>query len=190
MSTISTRHERFARDFAAVADLVTKWDAPTPVPEWTAGDIVEHLLTWFPAVLTSWGGPSLSDAPSRNLADRWRLRAIEVQDLLDDRDTATRVIESGDFAGLTIEQAIGRLYLGDVFMHTWDLATAADVDVDLDAGFAAKLHGAMAATEESVRASGHFGPAVDTDSQDAVKRLMAFVGRDPEWHAPKLAATN
>ena len=92
MTQISSRHENVARDFAAVADRVTKWDAPTPVPEWITGDIVEHLLTWFPPALESWGGPSLTDIPSRGLADRWRLRTVEVQAILDDRDLASKTI--------------------------------------------------------------------------------------------------
>ena len=41
---------------------------------------------------------------------------------------------------------------------------------------------------ESLRDSVHFGPAVDTDSEDQVERLMAFVGRDPQWSAPSLAS--
>ncbi|MEX3528840.1 TIGR03086 family protein [Corynebacterium xerosis] len=188
MTQISSRHENVARDFAAVADRVTKWDAPTPVPEWLTGDIVEHLLTWFPPALESWGGPSLTDIPSRGLADRWRLRTVEVQAILDDRDLASKTIESGDFAGMRLDEAIDRLYTADVFMHTWDLAKAADIEVHLSGSYAAGVHEGLAAMGESLRDSGHFGPAVDTDSEDQVERLMAFVGRDPQWSAPSLAS--
>lgn len=188
MTDISTRHENVARDFAAVADRVTKWDAPTPVPEWVSGDIVEHLLAWFPAVLESWGGPTLKDIPARGLAERWRLRTVEVQAILDDRDQAAAIIESGDFAGMRLDEAIDRLYTADIFMHTWDLARAADIEIHLSGAYATGLREGLAAMEENLRASGHFGPAVETDSEDPIDRLMAFIGRDPQWSAPSLAS--
>ena len=187
MTRISTRHENVARDFAAVADLVTKWDAPTPVPEWTAGDIVEHLLGWFPGMLQECYGLSLRDVPGRSLAERWRLRAVEVQALLDDGETAARTVESGDFAGMRLDEAVDRFYIADIFMHTWDLARAANVHVELDGNYANRIREGLAATEEQMRASGQFGDAVDTDSDDAVDRLVAFIGRDPQWRSAKLA---
>lgn len=190
MSEFSNRHEKVARDFAAVADRVTKWDAPTPVPEWSAGDIVEHLLGWFPAVLESWGGPVLRDIPARGLAERWRLRTVEVQAILDDREQSSKIIESGDFAGMRLDEAIDRLYSADIFMHTWDLAKSADIEIHLSGNYAAGLHEGLAAMEENLRASGHFGPAAETDSDDPLDRLMAFVGRDPRWAVPSLASVS
>ncbi|MEZ5230509.1 MAG: maleylpyruvate isomerase N-terminal domain-containing protein, partial [Acidimicrobiales bacterium] len=41
--------------FGAVVDSVNDWDAPTPVPEWRARDIVDHLTTWLPGLLGSCG---------------------------------------------------------------------------------------------------------------------------------------
>lgn len=181
MSKISTRHENVARDFAAVADRVVKWDAPTPVAEWTAADIVEHLLGWLPGAMRSWNGPELTDIPSRSLPERWRLRTVEVQAILDDRDLSARVIESGDFAGMRLDEAIDRVYTADVFMHTWDLATAADVEIHPSAAYATALREALEARGDELRAGGQFGPAVETDSEDPMERLMAFVGRDPQW---------
>ena len=32
--------------------------------------------------------------------------------------------------------------------------------------------------ETMLRQSGQYGPAVETDSEDPVERLMAFIGRD------------
>lgn len=189
MTAIAKRHESFARVFAAVADSVTKWDAPTPVAEWTAGDIVEHLLDWFPRSLREWTGDIVSDVPSRSLAERFRLRSVEIQALLDDRATARKVIESGDLAGLTLAEAIDRFYNVDLFVHTWDLARAAGVDVLLDGSYAEALHGAMAPNSDALRAPGLFGPAVDTDSADPVDRLVAFLGRDPLWTPVRVPVT-
>ena len=180
MTQISSRHENVARDFAAVADRVTKWDAPTPVPEWITGDIVEHLLTWFPPALESWGGPSLTDIPSRGLADRWRLRTVEVQAILDDRDLASKTIESGDFAGMRLDEAIDRLYTADVFMHTWDLARATGQDERLDPETCAELLEGMLPLDDLLRSSGQYGPRVPVpDDADVQTRLLAFIGRDP-----------
>lgn len=181
MTAIAKRHETFARIFAAVADSVTKWDAPSPVAEWTAGDIVEHLLDGFAGDLRSWTGDSIPDVPARGLAERFRLRSVEIQALLDDRAKAGQVIADGEFAGMTLEEAVDRKYNADLFMHTWDLARAAGVEIMLDPVYATVLHESMLANEDALRGSGRFGPAVESDVTDPVDRLMAFAGRDPQW---------
>jgi hypothetical protein len=61
--TAAERHRRIASDFTDRVKHVTGWDAPAPVPDWAARDVVDHLLTWFPSFLSA-GGVELPLGPS------------------------------------------------------------------------------------------------------------------------------
>ncbi len=76
------------------------------------------------------------------------------------------------------------LVVGDVFVHTWDLARATGLDAPLDEGYAAGMLDGVQAIDELLRSSGHLGPkrAVPAESS-AVDQLLAFTGRDPNWRA-------
>lgn len=157
---------------------VRDWEAPTPVPEWQAHDVVEHLLEWFPAFLQGMTGVLLADDDSGDLAARWERRSGDIQALLEG-EGADAVLDDGPFAGQMLAQTIDRIYTADVYMHTWDLARSAGVEPGLDPQVAAGMLAGMQEMDEALRSSGHFGPAHETDSTDPVARLMAFVGRDP-----------
>lgn len=179
---ISERHTRFAADFGAVAEQVTDWDAPSPVPEWRAHDVVEHLLDWLPGLVGRWAGVDLAPYEGDDLTARWRRRSADVQALLDDPTLAERPVTEGPFAGQSVAQVLDQLYLTDIYLHTWDLAKAGGVPVPLDPEFAARTLPGMQAIEPMLRQSGQFGTAAHpTSSTDPVDRLMAFIGRDPEF---------
>ncbi len=43
MTTPAERHLSTATTFGEVVNATTDWDAPSPVPEWSARDVVGHL---------------------------------------------------------------------------------------------------------------------------------------------------
>jgi uncharacterized protein (TIGR03086 family) len=175
------RHRAVAGELSRLVDGTRDWSAPTPVAEWTARDVVEHLVTWFPGFLSSGGvdlvgGPPVVDDP----VVAWRHHADAVQALVETRGTEDF---THPFLGTQpLARAVDRFYTSDVFMHSWDLARASGQDVRLDEDFAAELLDGMTAMEDALRSSGHYGPAVPV-AADAlvVDRLMGFIGRDPGW---------
>jgi hypothetical protein len=46
-------HRLIAGRFAQIADAASAgdWEAPSPVPGWTARDVVGHLIDWLPGFL-------------------------------------------------------------------------------------------------------------------------------------------
>lgn len=178
------RHRVLADGFARVADQVPDWDAPTPVREWRARDVVDHLVTWLPALLESGSsvrlgpGPSAQDDP---LA-AWHHHARQVQQVLDEPDSAGAPFSNPHTGDWPVEQAIDRFYTSDVFLHTWDLGAAAGVPVQLDEQFAEQMLDGLRSMDEILRSSGQFGPAVPVPSSAPVQdRLIGFIGRDPSW---------
>ena len=180
----AARHAEVAGEFSRLVDETDNWSAPAPVDGWTARDVVDHLVTWFPGFLAAGGvelpaGPSVADDP----AAAWRHHSDAVQAL---------VVERGgeDFTHphvgtQPLAQAVDRFYTSDVYMHSWDLARAGGRDPRLDADFAGELLGGMTAMEEVLRSSGQYGApvAVPADAP-VVDRLMGFIGRDPAWRPP------
>ncbi len=180
------RHREVASRFGDLVSTVTRWDAPTPVENWQAQDVVEHLLDWFPAFLAS-GGVQLPDPPGEaDLIRQWQHQSTAIQALLDDPDKANS--EFGHpMAGMhRLAGAVDRFYTADVFMHTWDLARAAGLNAELDESWAEQMLAGMEPIDELLRSSGQYGPRVDVDdSASPSARLMAFVGRDPTWTADR-----
>jgi uncharacterized protein (TIGR03086 family) len=175
----SERHRSIAATFAEVVSGVDDWDAPTPVAEWRAIDVVDHLVEW-PAGFLSAGGIELPPT-SGDPATRWGQHAAAIQALLDgpDREAPFTHPMAGSFPLAT---AIDMFYTSDVFMHSWDLARSSGQPDPLDADEAGRMFQGMEPIDEMLRQSGQYGPRVavpaDAPPQD---QLMAFVGRDPEW---------
>lgn len=184
MTSPSRSHATIAANFGELVDNTTDWDAPTPVPEWTTAGIVDHLITWPKTVFADWGDLDLTDDPTAPPARRWRHRADALQAVLDEPDVASRPVTVGPFAGQPLDVAIDRAYSADVFMHTWDLATATNQPHRLDPDFARELLNGLTSMEDVLRSSGQYGPAYPTNSTDPIGQLAAFIGRNPNWEPP------
>ena len=114
-------HDATADRFGQVVDAVTDWDAPTPVPEWRARDVVHHLTTWLPDLLGSCG----VDLPTGELADpvgSWHRQDEALRALLATR--GDEVLTHPFLGTKTLAEMLAQVYVGDVFLHTWDLARA------------------------------------------------------------------
>ncbi len=184
LTALSTadRHRAVAARFGELVRSASDWSAPSPVAEWSAGDIVAHLLAWFPEFLAA-GGVWVNEVQSADgLAAAWAERTDEIQPLLDDSDTVTRSF-SHPFAGThALGDAVDRFYTADVFMHTWDLARAVGGDDCLDPAWCGELLVGLRPIEHVLRSSGQYGPAVDVGPDAGpVDQLMGFIGRDPRW---------
>lgn len=175
------RHREVSRAFGDRVAATRDWAAPTPVADWTARDVVAHLVGWFPAFLAG-GGVTLSAGPavSRDPIAAWQHQADAVQHLIQSRGEESF---THPYAGThPLAEAIDRFYTADVFMHTWDLAVATGQDPDLDPSFATRLLDGLTAIEEVLRSSGQYGAPVPVAAQaPVVDRLMGFIGRDPQW---------
>lgn len=82
MTAAAERHRRYAARFAEVVAGVTDWDAPTPVKEWAARDVVAHLIDWFPGFLEAGTGIALpaTGSVAADPAGAWDDRRADVQD--------------------------------------------------------------------------------------------------------------
>ena len=182
--TPADRFRRIAAGFSAAVAGTSDWEAPTPVPEWVARDVVGHLLGWFPPFLRDGSGIELPPGPAvaDDPAGAWEHHTAALQAVLDDPATAERVFAHVHLPEQPVPEAVDRFYTTDVLMHTWDLARAGGLDDGLDTAECEAVLAGMLPMDEVLRSSGHYGPRQPVgDDESPVLRLMAFVGRDPHW---------
>ena len=183
MDTAQRFHEvaaGFTRRVHGVED--ESWERPAPCEGWVARDVVRHLVEWVPEFLFNFmaielpAGPAVEDDP----VGAWEHLRRGLQAILDDPDLAGREI-AGPTGPTTVGAAIDQFVLGDVLVHTWDLARATGQDETLVRTEVERmLAGLEAIPEEVLVSSGHYGPRVAVpDDADPQTRLIAVTGRDP-----------
>ena len=178
------RHREIGRVFTDRVRGTRSWDAPSPVAGWTARDVVRHLVEWLPSFLAGGSSVRLPAVPSvdDDPIGAWQAHVDAVQALLDDPATAELTLSNRHIGQLPLDRAIDQFYTSDVFMHTWDLARATGQDDRLDPEFCALLLAGMEPLEDVIRSSGQYGPRVPVkDDADTQAKLLAFIGRDPQW---------
>jgi uncharacterized protein (TIGR03086 family) len=175
--------DRFRRLAAAFTDTVAavpddRWASPSPCDEWTARDVVRHVVDTYGMFEGLVGrelgaGPSVDDDP----LGAWTHARDVVQADLDDPERAS--VEFDGFAGRsTFEAAVDRFLCFDLVVHRWDLARASGLDDRIDAGDVERVREHAEAFGDRLRGPGAFGPEVDPgpDASDQ-DRLLAFLGR-------------
>jgi uncharacterized protein (TIGR03086 family) len=180
--TPADQHRWIAAGFTDRVQGATDWDAQSPVPEWTARDVVRHLVEWFAHFLSNGSGIELPRGPSPDddPVAAWAVHAAAVQAILDDPEASARTFSNPHMGELPVVVAADRFYTTDVFLHTWDLARATGQDERLDPDLCEVLYYGMLPLDEMLRASGQYGPKVEVpDDSDVQTKLMAFIGRNP-----------
>ena len=174
--------------------------APTPCPDYTLGDLLEHVhglaLAFTMAArkeqLPTGDQPPAGDAS--RLPDDWR-EAIGTR--LDDLAVAWRDDSAWEglstVAGVTMPAPdMAAVAVDEVVVHGWDLARATDQQLDADETSVAIASGfvkAMSGPEQAEMRAGIFGPVVPVpEDASALDRLVGDTGRDPAWQ-PSAAAT-
>jgi uncharacterized protein (TIGR03086 family) len=175
------RHRRACAGFGAIAHAVPdeSWSAPTPCTEWTARDVVEHVIGFHDFLLLRPLGVR-AHRPREDPAARWDATADALFAALATEGALDRAIELPGGGTSTPRTMIGALTT-DVLVHSWDLARAARLPAALDEELCARGHAALRASQFR-RDPAMFGPEVPVgDNASAADRLMAFYGRDPAW---------
>ncbi len=172
-------------------------DNPTPCPDYTLGDLVDHvgvLARAFTAAakketneLTD-GTPPLGDAS--NLVDDWRARIRRDLATLAQAwknpeawDGMTR-IAGGDAPGAVI----GQVALDELVVHGWDVAQASGQPYECDEPSlegARNLLAMFSGPDDDEKRGGGFGPVIKVaDDAPLLDHVLGMSGRDPDWSAP------
>lgn len=183
MTETAARYATVAKDFTTRVEQVPPdaWDRPSPCEGWVARDVVRHMVQTSQFFLGRTAAPAL-EAPSvdEDPAGAWAAARDAVLAALNDPEIATAEYDT-PMGKSTFEQTVGMFGVGDVLVHTWDLARATGLDETLNADEVHRLFSAMEPMDEMMRKGDSFGPKVDVAADaDEQTKLIAFTGRDPQ----------
>jgi uncharacterized protein (TIGR03086 family) len=155
-----------------------QWTSATPCDQWTARDLVAHVVRVHQQVGANVGGPSPSVNADADLVAQWvQARAVIASALADER--AEQII-GGMFGEQSFESLVSRLLCADTLVHTWDLARATGQDERLDDDACARALSFLEAIGDGLRRPGGFGASIDPPGDaDIGSKLLCFCGRDP-----------
>lgn len=161
---------------------------PTPCPDLTVGDLVDHISTFALAFRAKAekrdefsGAPPRPDAA--NLGTDWRERVPRaVTELAAAWKEPAAWDGSATVGGMEFpSHVIGVITLDELVVHGWDLAVATgqaygvpEDEVAVATEFVSQFH--------APRDGSLFGPIVSVaDDAPPLDRLLGFAGRDPGW---------
>jgi uncharacterized protein (TIGR03086 family) len=174
---------------------------PTPCAGWNLADLLAHMTVrhrGFAAAahgqgadLAIWQPGTVAAAVAADPAGAYSAAASGVIDAFagaDVLDAMFALPELAPDATIPGSMAIG-FHLVDYVVHTWDVARSVGNPVDLPAEVvAAALPIAFGVPDGDFRtiANAVFGPAIpSTESVDDLDRILAYLGRSPEWAPPR-----
>ena len=172
---------------------------PTPCPEYTVGDLLDHvegLALAFTDAATKTpptGAPSAAPGDASRLAPGWQQR---IPDRL--AELARAWTDPAAWDGMTAAGGIdmpggiaGIVALNEVIAHGWDLARATGQPFhadDADVAVCIETMGPQPGEDRPVGTDVAFGRPVEVAEDAApVDRLAAVLGRDPAWRARERA---
>jgi uncharacterized protein (TIGR03086 family) len=186
--------QRFVRSIEAFGEVVATvgdpdaWDLPSPCAEWSAGDVVGHVVAIEHAIAATIAGqPAPMNPmvrPRRHAGDdpgaSWRAAADLVLSAISTADVLGRVVTT--WRGETTVASMLAYNVGDITVHTWDLARAVGADAELDPTLVEAALALYEPIADTMRGPQVFGTAVVVDpSATAQDRLLALVGRHADW---------
>ena len=171
--------------------------APTPCPDYTVGDLLDHvhgLASAFTMAARKQSLPGGDQAPSGDasrLPDDWRTAiAVRLDALAEAWHDEAAWEGTATVAGVTMPgPALAAVAVDEVVVHGWDLAVATDQRLEVDetslavaAGFVEALSG----PEQAQVRAGIFGPVVPVpEDASPLDRLLGGTGRDPAWRSSR-----
>ncbi len=180
MENVADRYRRLAdtmtERIAAVPD--GAWSNPSPCEEWTARDLVGHVVDVhgiFQGLVgrTLVAHPPVDDDP----LGAWKVVRDQMQADLED---PTKVDEEydGRLGRSTFGKAVDGFVCFDLVVHGWDLARATGQDETIDPGEVERIQAQVAAMGDTMRANGVIADPVEVAADaPAQQQLLAALGR-------------
>jgi len=180
---MSNEADRYRSLAASMTDTIAavpddRWSATTPCEEWTARDLVGHLVSTSGMFL----GFIDQDAPAQPAVDEDPLGAFTaardaVQTALDDPATANQEYD-GLMGRTTFEKGVDGFLAADLVVHRWDLARATGQDETLPLHEVRRVYETLKPMDEQMRQPSAFGPKVEPPAgADEQTQLLCFLGR-------------
>jgi uncharacterized protein (TIGR03086 family) len=170
---------------------------PTPCAGWNLADLLAHMTVQHRgfaaaargegAELAIWEPATVADAVTSDPVASYAAAAAAVIDAFAGPEVLDAMFALPDFGpGATFPGSVAiSFHLVDYVVHSWDVARTLGHSFELPADVvAAALPVAFVVPDGDFRttANAFFGPAIpSTESVDDLDRILAYLGRSPEW---------
>jgi uncharacterized protein (TIGR03086 family) len=163
-----------ARIQAAPSD---SWSNQSPCSEWTARDVVAHVIGSARGMTAGLQGQEPQPlAADDDIVTAWNSTKEGLLSAVAAADLSQNV--PGPFGPMPAEQLIGRFMTTDILVHTWDLARAVGGDEQLDADSVAGAYSGLKSMDAMIRGRGVFGDKIETPAgADLQTEFLQFLGR-------------
>ncbi|WP_248581112.1 TIGR03086 family metal-binding protein [Nocardioides sp. InS609-2] len=176
-------HDR-AQRFGEIIDAADgQWDAPTPCDDWSVRDVIDHAVETERDFFDK-RGLDLAPAPdTTDLAQAWRAHTAAMVDVLG-RDGVAETAYDGYFGPTTVADTMADFYGWDLMIHSWDIARATGQEWSIADEEVERLNRTADGWGDALHSEGVCAPEVALpDDASAQDRLLARLGRDPQWRA-------
>ncbi len=165
-----------AERFTAVVDAAADWTSQSPCPEWTAAQVVDHVVSTQRDYLDKQSA-ALGGLPEGDPGRTWHAHVDEVRNAITDESFATREFD-GFFGRTTVEEHLASFYGFDMLVHRWDLGTAVGVPVSFTGDELDRMETAMTGFGDMLYSEGVCAPAVEVpDDAPRQQRVLGRLGR-------------
>ena len=161
-----------------------RWESASPCTGWAATDVAGHVTGGVHMLrILATGGTLEGERPSDRdiaggdpVASFGSARSATVPALTSE---ALATVVPGPAGKMPLGLLIDTIMTGEVMLHTWDLARAAGVDVELDSAMAEEMLARWEPMDgPELRNPQVFGPRLTApDGASSAVRLLAFSGR-------------
>jgi len=188
---LSPAADRMARLVVGISD--DQLLSPTPCPDYSLGDLVEHVGGFamaFTAAAHKATGAETAQGPAGDAARLpadWRTRIpadlAGMAQAWRDPDAWTGMTRAGgiDLPG----EVAGLVALDELVLHGWDVARASGQPYECDDASLQAVHGFVqqfSTPGMEAQRNGLFGPVIDVpDDAPLLDQVLGLAGREPGW---------
>jgi uncharacterized protein (TIGR03086 family) len=152
------------------------WAKQTCCSEWDVRGLLDHAIGAQRMVPTALGATGAIETKDDDLQQTWKVVRAAAEEALSKPDVLAQTVTL-PFGSMPAEQGLG-IPLGDMLIHTWDLARAIGANDRLSAEACAAVLSNLEPLDALIRSPQIFGPKLEpAPGADAQDRLLAFVGR-------------
>lgn len=164
-----------ARVQAAAPD---SWKAQSPCAEWTARDVVAHVVDNHRRLIAEVTGvesqPMTADEDPKAA---WTSAYATMRELTESPESMAHSVQ-GPGGPMPLEQMLPQFVCMDMLVHTWDLARAVGGDERLDDASVRRAYETVKPMDAMIRQPNVFGPKLDPPPEaDIQTEFLYFLGR-------------
>jgi uncharacterized protein (TIGR03086 family) len=165
-------------DAAVRAVSPDQWVTQSPCEQWTARDLVAHVVENHRGVIASVrGGESEPLGADEDPKQAWVSASRAIGEITREPDAVAKEID-GPTGKMPAGQIIGQFMTMDVLVHTWDLARTIGADERLDEDSVRGAYEALKPMDAMIRQPNVFGPKLEPPmGADLQTEFLYFLGR-------------